>query len=623
MTSHPPSDASGPVRADSAPVRIFRPLRAWWREPRITRWLLAALAALLFLHKPSALLTPQLWAEDGSIFLTQQQLFGLHALFIPYMGYLHFIPRLIAWTAAHLLDPVSWPAFYNGAAFVIWIAVIARLFSRRLDLPGKPWLALAMCLAALTPEVLFNITNLQWLTAFVLLQQAFIARPINWWQRATDWLLLGLVALTGPFAILFLPLFLWRWWRDRHPDALAALFLTAAGAGVQAGFIATSNPFSAFPSGALRPGNALEVLISRLLVEPLLGVNVARQVSPMVTIVVGGVILIALFVWVLRPHPRRALRAGVLLALAITVLAAFLRTRFDTWPPGSFSNADRYFYIPRVLLAWLVIWEFSATPRFVAWMARGAAVLAAIVSFAHYRLPAPPNYHWADHCAPIRLGQPAAIPTLPPGWILHYPGRLAVQKEQIPTRPPEFLTHPRLLCSTRGGFVFHLQATQHPFVYTATGLPPGLDINGASGSIAGRPEHAGTFNAVITATNALGSATREFTFQVEDQPYFGRVIAPASCTAGVPAELRFQAFDVDKTLDFVDITDLTTGKVLKRVVAGAGERQLWSGRYALVLNRPGGHRISLRFVRYHAGIKQPYTFFDRTFEIQVGPAKPK
>lgn len=621
MTAHPSSDASGPGRVDPAPVRFVRPFRAWWREPRITRWLLAAIGVLLFLHKPSALLTPQLWAEDGSIFLTQQQLFGLHAFFIPYMGYLHAIPRLIAWAAAHLLGPASWPAFYNGAAFAIWIAVIARLFSRRLDLPGKPWLALAMCLAALSPEVLFNITNLQWLTAFVLLQQAFIARPTNWWQRATDWLLLGLVGLTGPFAILFLPLFLWRWWRDRHPDALAALFLAAAGAGVQAGYIATNHPFSALPSGAFQPGNALEVLISRLLVEPLLGVNVARHVPPAITIAVGGVMLVALFVWVLRPHPRRVLRAGVLLALAITVLAGFLRTRFDTWAPGSFSNADRYFYIPRVLLAWLVIWEFTATPRLVAWMTRGAALLAVVFSFAHYLLPAPPNFHWAKHCAPIRLGQAADIPTLPPGWILHYPGRRGVQRKQVvPVRPPSFLTHPHLLCSTRGGFAFRLRATEQPFRYSATGLPPGLALNGASGRITGRPKHAGTFTATITATNALGSDTREFTFQVENQTYFGRVTAPAACTAGVPTDLRFEAFDTEKTLDFVDITDLTTGKVLKRVVADAGERQLWSGRYALVLTRPGGHRISLRFVRYHAGKKQPYTFFDRTFEIQVKPA---
>ena len=64
--------------------------------------------------------------------------------------------------------------------------MLARLFSPRLDLPGKPWLALAFFLGPNTGEVLFNITNLQWLTAFVLLQQVLIARPVNHAQRFGD-----------------------------------------------------------------------------------------------------------------------------------------------------------------------------------------------------------------------------------------------------------------------------------------------------------------------------------------------------------------------------------------------------------------------------------------------------
>jgi hypothetical protein len=67
---------------------------------------------------------------------------------------------------SRFLDPAWWPAFYNGVSFVIWLAVLARLFSSRLDLPGKPWLALAIIAVPHTGEVFFNITNLQWLTAF-------------------------------------------------------------------------------------------------------------------------------------------------------------------------------------------------------------------------------------------------------------------------------------------------------------------------------------------------------------------------------------------------------------------------------------------------------------------------
>lgn len=621
MTDAPLSvDATRPEPAAAPSGRPGRALRAWWRQPRPTWWLAAGLGLGLFLHKPSALLTPQLWAEDGSIFLVQQDLLGLHAFLVPYMGYLHALPRLIAWAAAHLLDPAHWPAFYNGAAFAIWLGVVMRMFSRRLDLPGKPGLALALLLGALTPEVLFNITNLQWLTAFVLIQQLFLARPATRTQRAGDWLLLGLVGLTGPFAIIVLPLFAWRWWRHRHADNLATLLLVAACAGVQAGFLLVSRPHFAYQAEPWHAGPAVVLLARRLLVWPLLGDRLSQRLPAPLVAAVGGAVLVALFAWSMRPHPRRSLRAVTLAALALVVLACAYGIRFDTWPAGSFTNADRYFFIPRVLLFWLVIWELDASPRPVAWSARILALALAVAGLRSYVLPAPPDFHWAAHCAPLRRGEAADIPTLPAGWMFRYPGRPAPHPAVIPTRPPAFLTFSPLLCSAGGGCALQLQVTQGPARFRATGLPPGLALNGASGWITGRPARPGEFTARIVATNSRGSTAGDFTFQVEARTFFGRVSAPVACAAGAPVELRFAAYDGDKKLDFVDLTDLTTGKFLARLPAAAGERQSWQGRYPATFSQPGRHRISLRFVRFDPAEKSPYSFFDQSVEITVTPA---
>jgi alpha-tubulin suppressor-like RCC1 family protein len=46
-----------------------------------------------------------------------------------------------------------------------------------------------------------------------------------------------------------------------------------------------------------------------------------------------------------------------------------------------------------------------------------------------------------------------------------------------------------------------------PLAYTATGLPPGLHINGASGAITGTPTAARSFSATFTVTDAYGSST--------------------------------------------------------------------------------------------------------------------
>ena len=52
----------------------FKPVpdavREWsWRENKFAWWAVAVAAVLLFVRKPWALITPQLWAEDGPIHL--------------------------------------------------------------------------------------------------------------------------------------------------------------------------------------------------------------------------------------------------------------------------------------------------------------------------------------------------------------------------------------------------------------------------------------------------------------------------------------------------------------------------------------------------------------------------
>ncbi len=412
---------------DTAPGARRAGLAAWWREPRLTWWVVAALGALIALRKPSALHTPQLWAEDGSVFLLENEQFGLAALFQPYMGYLHTIPRLTAWLASLLLDPAWWPAAYNGVAFACWVGVIARTFSARLPLPHKPWLALAMFVGPQTGEILLNLTNTQWIVAFVLVQQALIARPVNALQRAGDLALVALVGLTGPFVIALAPLLAWRWWRDRHADNLAVLLVAGACAATQAWLIHRAAITFEHQQAPLHLANAAIVLSRRLLVWPIAGPWVAHTLPPAAIGILGILGGGALIAWALRPHPRRLLRAPLLAAAALLMLAGFLRMRPDTWSGDDLNFSDRYFFLPRVLIAWLIVLEFDARPPAVAWAARVAALSLALVHLPDYSLPDPPDLRWHAHCDPIRRGVPGRIPILPDEWILEYPGRPGVR----------------------------------------------------------------------------------------------------------------------------------------------------------------------------------------------------
>ncbi len=137
----------------------------------------------------------------------------------------------------------------------------------------------------------------------------------------------------------------------------------------------------------------------------------------------GCVALIALLAWSLRPHPRRAQRAQLVAAFLLITAAAIMRVRPDRWETMNLVNADRYFYIPRVLVAWLLIWEFDALPRAVGYTARALCACGVVVNLPGLRLPAPIDYKWAEHCDPIRRGVAANIKTLPEGWWIEYPGR--------------------------------------------------------------------------------------------------------------------------------------------------------------------------------------------------------
>jgi len=385
----------------------------------------AAAAIFLALRKPWALLTPQLWAEDGSIFLVQDEQLGLGAWLTPYNGYLHLLPRIVAWVTSRTLDVAWWPAAYNGAAYLITLGLFARLASRRVDLPAKPALILAFSLVVGTGEVLIVLTNLQWLAAFFFLLQVFSRPPRNQWERAGDLTLLAVVGLNGPFAAVFGPLLAWRWWETRSRDDLAALAVTGAAGATQV-LLLLQTPLDINAAAApFRPLMALSVIGSRLVTWPFFGPEAVRALPPWVHALAGGVFLGALCGWALRPDPLRTTRLRLVAALALVTAACAFRARADTWAADTLENGDRYYYIPRVLVAWLVVLEWRARPAAVAWTARALLAAGILLHLPHFILPALPDYRWAEHCDAIRQGVPAKIPTLPEGWWVDYPGRPA------------------------------------------------------------------------------------------------------------------------------------------------------------------------------------------------------
>lgn len=174
---------------------------------------------VLLFRRPDALLTPQFWAEDGSTFFKDQLLTGLsHSLLREFMGYLHFVPRLVAGFASWF--PIAFaPLLYN-----FWATLLAAMAFSLFALPAyrfliRPdYLRIAVCLISAgvfsAPEVLGTITNSQWFLSIGALLLLFYPVTERWAGSLKFQLISGtaglIVVCTSPQTLIFLPFVLWK-----------------------------------------------------------------------------------------------------------------------------------------------------------------------------------------------------------------------------------------------------------------------------------------------------------------------------------------------------------------------------------------------------------------------------
>ena len=379
-----------------------------------------AVIALVALRRSDSLLNPQFWAEDGAIFFAEAERYGgWGLLFHPYEGYLHLIPRVIAAIALGAGVPLlHLPAFYAWSALAITGCMAWWLQSPRIALPGG-WIAtLALALIPHNGEIFLTLCNLQWITALGLFALALAADPTSPVSRVGDLLLLIFTGLTGPFVILALPLFAWRAWcrRSCWSGALLACAFACAAAHLPA-LLARSVPPD-LPAWA--PFHHAAILGRRVVASLFLG-HLPFGELPSIALALVVPPLLAWLLW-----SRRAVLPGgiALLIAALLVLAATgYKGRPDTWTLSEFVNGDRYFFIPKIILIWLLgAFALTSPPRF-----RRAFFLLLLLPLAvnapRFFIPPSPDQNWRASCLLIARGEPVWLPILPEGTGVFHPGR--------------------------------------------------------------------------------------------------------------------------------------------------------------------------------------------------------
>jgi YD repeat-containing protein len=101
-------------------------------------------------------------------------------------------------------------------------------------------------------------------------------------------------------------------------------------------------------------------------------------------------------------------------------------------------------------------------------------------------------------------------------------------------------------------FSYSITATNTPTTFSATGLPPGLVLNGSTGLISGSPSASGTFSVTVFATNSSGTGATTFTLTVNQAP-------PAITSAPTAAATFGTAFSYSITAANLPATYSATG----------------------------------------------------------------
>jgi len=187
-------------------------LSDWLNSTWPSRFWLAfpAICLILFSRSPGILIEPQLWAEDGRVFLAQAlQEPGWANLIKPHAGYLQLLPRLVAGFFS-IYTLLNAPLVFNAvalaaAAFSIWL-LLSDVSEELLPRPWRLLAAAAVCLLPWWTETLGNLTNAHWYLFFAaaLITLADLDR-LNRFARITLPLFMALTAFSAPTTVLLIP----------------------------------------------------------------------------------------------------------------------------------------------------------------------------------------------------------------------------------------------------------------------------------------------------------------------------------------------------------------------------------------------------------------------------------
>ncbi|TGL35725.1 hypothetical protein [Leptospira perdikensis] len=160
-------------------------------------------------------MNPQLWAEDGQIFLRDEWVIGFpDTILILYAGYIHLVPRVIAFIANFFPYELIPFVFNFSAILIAAFSVSIFSISRYRYIIKSDFLrsivVILICFAPVGIESIGNVTNVHFYLSFGVFLYALIGGKLNGFSYIGIFIYVLFGMLSAPLAICYIPLFLIR-----------------------------------------------------------------------------------------------------------------------------------------------------------------------------------------------------------------------------------------------------------------------------------------------------------------------------------------------------------------------------------------------------------------------------
>lgn len=333
----------------------YRQSKINWKEVGLLLLTIVMFTITIFYRRADAFTNPQFWAEDGIVFFMDQDNSSTFLGFKNYNGYIHFLPRTIAFLPHVFSIPYEHiPTLYNYSAYIITIFYLLLAW---ILLPFKAVTKFLMISSAgivpISAEIYMNLTNIQWFSCIGLVLLIFPLRIQSLGRSIILSIAVCMAGLTGPFSVILLPLIIVNIVRYRksalHLFPLIIALITAV---IQFIFLLNHFQERVHPDVQI-PANHFLLSIYNSVKLVIFPNSIPANIFKLYHCI-PALFLIMAILFVVRNGILKKRFDHLMIIAAIILFVLF--TVFANWPYEwlltPFGMGARYFFVPFLLIAW-------------------------------------------------------------------------------------------------------------------------------------------------------------------------------------------------------------------------------------------------------------------------------